>query len=273
MRLQGKSIVVLGGTGGIGLSASRALLREGASLVVVGLDDAAGREARGQLLNEQTGQGQSAGAVELLLADARDSDTASRAIECATTRFGRFDGLYHVAGGSGRRHGDGPLHDVTDDGVDYTLRLNLNSVIFSNRAAVKYFLANQQAGVVLNLTSVLASHPSPIHFGTVAYAAAKAAIIGLTRSAASMYAAHNIRFNAIAAGLVDTPAASRAVSDPAITRYTRTKQPLDGGRPARPDDLDDAAIFLLSDESRFVTGQVLGVDGGWSVCEPDDSDF
>jgi len=115
--------------------------------------------------------------------------------------------------------------------------------------------------------SVLGYSPSPEFFATHVYAAAKAAIIGLTQSAAAYYAARQIRFNVIAPALVETPMAKRAAGDTRILKFIATKQPLDGGRIGRPDDLDSAAIFFLSDESKFVTGQVLAVDGGWCVSE------
>jgi NAD(P)-dependent dehydrogenase (short-subunit alcohol dehydrogenase family) len=99
------------------------------------------------------------------------------------------------------------------------------------------------------------------------YAAAKAGIIGLSRSAAAHYAAEGIRVNVLAPALVDTPMAQRAAGDEAIQAFIRTKQPLDGGRMGLPGDLDGAAVYLLSDGARFCTGQVLAVDGGWTVSE------
>ena len=120
---------------------------------------------------------------------------------------------------------------------------------------------------MLNMASVLGYSPSPKFFSTHAYAAAKAAIIGLTRSSAAYYATKNIRFNVIAPALVATPMSERAQTNDAIMRFTATKQPLDGGRIGVPEDLDAAAVYLISDQSRFVTGQVLAVDGGWSVSE------
>jgi NAD(P)-dependent dehydrogenase (short-subunit alcohol dehydrogenase family) len=116
--------------------------------------------------------------------------------------------------------------------------------------------------VLLNMGSVLASSPSPKFFATFGYAAAKSAVVGMTRSAAAYYAGESIRFNVIAPGLVDTPMARRAAGDEQIMAFVRTKQPLDGGRIGRADDLDAAAVYLLSDAARFVTGQVLAVDGG-----------
>ena len=163
--------------------------------------------------------------------------------------------------------GDGPLHEITDEGWRKTLDLNAASMFYSNRAAVRQFLAQKTGGSILNLTSVLAYSPAPAHFATHAYATAKAAAIGLTTACAAYYAPHGIRFNLIAPGLVDTPMARRAVEDETIRRYIATKQPLDGGRIGRPEDLDAAVVFFLSDQSRFVTGQVLGIDGGWAVTE------
>src|SRR5205823_2129242 len=129
------------------------------------------------------------------------------------------------------------------------------------------FLKQQTGGSVLNLSSVVGFSPSPHFFNTHAYAAAKAAVIGLTQSAAAYYSTSNIRFNALAPGLIATSMSQRAQADPDIVQFTSTKQPLDGGRLGQPADLDGAAVFLLSDEARFVTGQVLAVDGGWSVSD------
>jgi NAD(P)-dependent dehydrogenase (short-subunit alcohol dehydrogenase family) len=246
--------VVVGGTSGIGLSGARALAAAGARVVAFGLPPSAD-EARAALGPD----------VLVRTGEATDRASVEAAIEAAVGEFGRLDGLYHVAGGSGRRLGDGPLHEVTDDGWHATLDLNLTSVFLSNRAATARFLAQGTGGSIVNTTSVLALAPSATHFATHAYAAAKAAIVGLTRACAARYAADDIRFNAIAPGLVDTPMAARASRDPVIQAFIHGKQPLDGGRIGRPGDLDGAVLFLLGDESRFVTGQVIAVDGGWGV--------
>jgi NAD(P)-dependent dehydrogenase (short-subunit alcohol dehydrogenase family) len=132
---------------------------------------------------------------------------------------------------------------------------------------VRQFLKQGGGGAVVNVGSVLAWSPSPEFFGTYAYAAAKSAIVGMTRSAAAYFARENIRFNLLAPGLVETPMSGRAAGDEAIMAFVRAKQPLDGGRIGRPEDMDAAAVYLFSDGARFVTGQVLAVDGGWSVSE------
>ena len=163
--------------------------------------------------------------------------------------------------------GDGPLHEVTDEGLSGTLELNLHTVVLSNRAAVRHFIAQKSGGAILNMGSVLGWSPSPHFFATHVYAAAKSAVIGFTKSIAAYYAPQGIRCNVLAPALVETPMAKRAAQDETILAYVASKQPLDGGRIGRPDDCDGAAVFLLSDAARFVTGQVLAVDGGWTVTE------
>jgi NAD(P)-dependent dehydrogenase (short-subunit alcohol dehydrogenase family) len=255
--LEGKVIVVMGGTSGLGLSAVRACVAAGARVVAVGRDPI----KAGRVVEEFTD------AVRVLVADATESSTADRAIGLAEGEFGGLDGLYHVAGGSGRRRGDGPLDELSEEGWDYTMNLNLRSVFLSNRAAIRRFREVRRAGVVVNCGSVLGWCPSPAFFTTHAYAAAKAAVIGLTRAAAARYAAEGIRCNVLAPGLVATPMSERAQGDARIQEFIRTKQPLDGGRIGAPEDLDAAVVWLLSDSARFVTGQVIAVDGGWSVSE------
>jgi NAD(P)-dependent dehydrogenase (short-subunit alcohol dehydrogenase family) len=260
--LHGKSLVVIGGTTGLGLSAARAFVRCGARVVIVGRNADSARAAREELGPD----------VRDLCGDATEADTASRAIAMAVREFGGFHGLYHVAGGSGRKLGDGPLHELTDEGWRGTIDLNLTSLIYSNRAAIRQFLEQTSGGSILNMGSVLGWSPSPRHFATHAYAAAKAAVAGFTQSIAAYYADKNIRCNVLAPALVETPMAQRAAQDDAILRFIKTKQPLDGGRIGQPNDLDGAAVFFMSDASRFTTGQVLAVDGGWCVSEGQGAD-
>jgi NAD(P)-dependent dehydrogenase (short-subunit alcohol dehydrogenase family) len=255
--LDGKKIVVIGGTGGIGLSAVKAFIAAGACVVAVGLE----REEVPPVARD-FGK-----ACRFIHADATQPETAPKAIDECVAALGGFHGLYHVAGGSGRRWGDGSLHEITNEGWHLTLELNLTSVFYSNRAAVRQFLGKGKGGSILNLSSVLAFSPSGEHFATHSYAAAKSAIIGLTRSCASRYAGNLIRFNALAPGLIQTPMAQRAANDPSIMAFIKSKQPLDGGRIGQASDLDAAAVFFMSDASHFTTGQVLAIDGGWSVTE------
>ncbi|NBC64400.1 MAG: SDR family oxidoreductase [Bacteroidetes bacterium] len=255
--LDDKNIVIIGGTSGMGLSAAHAFIRNGANIVAIGVDDNICQNARKELAPNAV----------VLQGDATREETAPRAIEACVENFGSFDGLYHVAGGSGRKMGDGPLHEVTLEGWNKTFELNLTSLMLSNRAAVRSFRDQNTGGTILNMGSVLGFSPSPKYFVTHAYAAAKAAIIGYSRSIASYYAKDNIRVNVIAPGLVETPMAQRAAQDAKIMKFIKTKQPLDSGRISQPKDLEGAACYFMSDQSRFTTGQVLAIDGGWSISE------
>ncbi|HYF36202.1 MAG TPA: SDR family oxidoreductase [Prosthecobacter sp.] len=255
--IEGLRIVIVGGTTGLGLSAAQALVRDGARVVVTSRSETNVGSALAVLGPEARG----------FAADASDPHTSERAVALAIEAFGGLDGLYHVAGGSGRAQGDGPLHDLTPEGIDYTLDLNLTSLIHSNRAAVRQFLKQETGGCILNMGSVLGWSPSPQYFASHAYAAAKAGIIGFSKSVAAYYSPNNIRVNVIAPALVETPMSQRACGNDDILRFVAAKQPLDGGRVGIPEDVDGAALFLLSRAARFITGQVLAVDGGWTVSE------
>jgi NAD(P)-dependent dehydrogenase (short-subunit alcohol dehydrogenase family) len=163
--------------------------------------------------------------------------------------------------------GDGPLHELSLEGWNKTLEMNLTSLMLSNQAAINQFIEQKSGGTILNMGSVLGYSPSPEHFSTHAYAAAKSAIIGFSKSIAAYYAKNNIRINVIAPGLVETPMASRAATDESILSFIKNKQPLDGGRIGKAEDLDGLAIYFMSDDSKFTTGQVIAVDGGWSITE------
>lgn len=257
MDLKDKNILVVGGTSGLGESAAKMFLKCGAKVVVTGRNEAKLESSRSWL-----GDGGLAVAC-----DASSSQQTEEAFQTLLQTYGTLHGVYHVAGGSGRRFGDGPLHEISDEGWEKTLRLNLDSVFYSNRAALRIFLDQGTGGAIVNCGSVLGFSPSPHFFTTHAYAASKSAMVGLTKSAASQYAKDGIRLNLICPGLVATPMSERAQTNEPIMDFIQTKQPLDGGRIGLPQDLDGAAAFLLSDAAKFVTGQILSVDGGWSVSE------
>src|SRR5215467_3797104 len=183
--LSGKGIVVIGGSTGIGLSASKAFVCEGASVVIVARNEE----------NIHTAKSELGKSVEAICSDGRNPNSAVNAINRCVEKFGTFDGLYHVAGGSGRKMGDGPLHELSLDGWNKTFELNLTSLMLSNQAAVKKFLELKKGGTILNMGSVLGFSPSPRYFATHAYAATKSAIIGFTKAVAAFYAKDNIRVN------------------------------------------------------------------------------
>ncbi|MFT3750776.1 MAG: SDR family oxidoreductase [Agriterribacter sp.] len=255
--LNDKNIVIIGGTSGMGLAAAAFFIQQGANIIAVGKDDENAKVAEQALPRN----------ARLLIADAIQPGTTKQAIEICAGEYGSFNGLFHVAGGSGRKMGDGPLHELTLEGWHQTFDLNLTSVMLSNQAAVQWFLQHKTGGTILNMGSVLGSYPSAAYFSTHAYAACKSAVIGFSKSIAAYYAKNNIRVNVIAPALVETPMAQRAANDETILSFIKTKQPLDGGRIGQPEDITGLACYFMSDYSKFTTGQVIYVDGGWSLSE------
>jgi len=257
-QLAGKRCLIVGGTTGLGRAAARRCLEEGAQVAIAGRSPDKGAAAVAEL--------HPLGPLHFVAGDASQEEEVARLFGQAEAFLGGLDVLYHVAGISGRRFGDGPLHECTEAGWDATLDANLTSTFLTNRAAIRCFLERRQPGVILNMASVLGWSPSPHYFDTVAYTASKGGILALSKLAAARYAPAGIRVNVIAPGLIDTPMATRAVQDEAIQEFLRTKQPLCAG-PGRPEDCSDAAVFLCSDAARLITGIVMPVDGGWCVSE------
>ncbi|MGH2382031.1 MAG: SDR family NAD(P)-dependent oxidoreductase [Candidatus Limnocylindria bacterium] len=252
------------GSTGMAASAAQALAAEGGSVFVVSRDPDHARA----LADELTASG---GRAAWRAADLAREDEVEAAVEACASTFGRLDAVYNVAGISGRRFGDGPVHEATLAGWEIVLAANATSIFLVCRAVIRRMLdqepdAEGGRGAILNMSSALARHPSPIHFGTHAYAASKGAIEAFTRSLAASYAPHGIRINAVAPSLVATPMSRRAQDEPAVRTYLEAKQPLAHG-PIRTDDVTPTALHLLSADARMITGQVIDVDGGWSVSE------
>lgn len=255
-------VLLLTGTTGIAAAAARLAAEKGMQLWIVG------REAEsGQALVAELASG--GAECRFHAADLTVAAQVETALTACVERFGRVDGLFSVAGISGRRFGDGPVHACSEQGWDVTLDNNLKSTFLICRAVIGQMLgqpagANGIRGAVVTMASVLATAPEPRFFATHAYAASKAAVIGLTRSMASYYAPLGIRVNALAPALVRTPMSRRAQEDPAILEFLRTRQPL-APNLIDPENVARAALFLLGDGAPAITGEVLTVDGGWSV--------
>ncbi len=257
-RFDGRVVLVTGSTG-MAASAARALSAEGAFVFVTS------RTAdHAQRLGTELDTG-------WMAADLAHEEQAEAAVEACVQRYGRLDAVYAVAGISGRRFGDGLLHEASLAGWETVIANNATSLFLVGRAAIRRMLDQEPGpdgarGVILAMSSALARNPSPEHFGTHAYAASKGAIESLTRAVAAAYAPYGIRMNAIAPSLVATPMSGRAQSDPDVLAYLRRKQPLAGG-PIDADAITPTALHLLCAESRMITGQVITVDAGWSITE------
>lgn len=250
-------VLIITGTTGIGAAAARMAAAEGAKLLVAGRDEISCFE-----LGAETG-------AECWVGDLLERNAAESILAHALARFGRVDGLFNVAGLSGRRFGDGPVHECSDEGWDVTLANNLTTMFRMCRAVVGRMMEQAengagQRGAILNMGSVLAESPEPRNFATHGYAAGKGAVIAMSRSMAAYYAPHKIRVNVIAPGLVRTPMSERAQGSKELLEFMRKKQPLTEGM-AEAEDIARAALFLLSDDARAITGDVITVDAGWSV--------
>ncbi|MDX2007125.1 MAG: SDR family NAD(P)-dependent oxidoreductase [Meiothermus sp.] len=200
--------------------------------------------------------------VETFEGDLLEASTSSRAVGAALSAFGKLDILVNVAGGSGRRFGDGPVHEASDEGWDFTMDVNVKTTFQMCRAALGAMM-KQGSGAIVNTASVLGYAPAAEFFGTHAYAACNGARIALTKSMAAYYAPHGIRVNAVAPGLIATPMSVRAQENEAILEYVRARQPLTGKLGA-PGDVAEGILYLAT--APFVTGVVLEIAGGWSVA-------
>lgn len=241
-RLRDKVAVVTGGASGIGLATAQLFTEEGARLIVLDIH---------------------ASGTDSLRVDVTSASEVESAMQDVVRKYDRLDIVVNVAGGSGRKWGDGPADSCTLEGWDKTLALNLDSVFYCCKYALQAMLP-QGRGVIVNVSSVLGIVGGDEDFATHAYAASKGAVISLTRSIASYYAPRGIRANVICPGLIATPMSQRAQESEHIQARLSLLHPLTGDF-GTPNDVAQAALYLASDESSFVTGSVLTVDGGWTV--------
>lgn len=254
-------VLLVTGSSGIAAETIRLAVSEFAKVYFCSWDESSCHALKSEIGNDER--------AGYCVGDLTKEETIKKVVSNCIQKFGKIDALFNVAGISGRRFGDGPAHQCTDEAWIRTMESNSTTQFRMCREVISHMLnaspdAYGTRGVILNMTSILGIDPEPHHFSTVAYACSKGALVSLTRSIASTYCSQGIRANAIAPGLTDTPMSSRSIQKAEIQDFILQKQPLSQGV-IHSLDIARVALFLLSNQSRVITGQTIIADGGWTV--------
>jgi len=254
--LEGKVALVPGGGGAIGSAIAGALAGAGARVAVVDVTQERAGAAAAKIRAESGAE------VLALAADVTAEADCERIVAATVERFGKLDIIVNcVGGGAGKVLFD--AQDYPRDAWDWIMELNVRSTLLATQAAVKAMISAGNGGAVVNISSVRAD--LGINAGYSAYVAAKGAISSLTRQWATEWAKHGIRVNAIRPTFVDTPQVAMLLGDPAFKAGVVNRIPL--GRVGDTSDMTGPVVFLCSNAASFVTGQVLGVDGGLTATQ------
>ena len=243
--LSGRVAVVTGASRGIGAASARLLAEAGADLVLLGRTES-------PTLMRVAEEIQGPGRVLAWGCDSSQSNEIAATYRRVRTEFGRLDILLNNAG----ILRDALMGMVTQELIEETLAVNTTGPILHMQAAAR--LMRRSGGSIVNVSSIIGRVGN---VGQVAYAASKAAVIGMTMSAAKELAPKNIRVNAVAPGFIETD----MTSDLPVATYQERVASIKMGRVGTPDDVAGVVLFLASDQSRYVTGQVIGVDGGMLI--------
>ncbi len=250
-RLVGKVTIVTGAGSGIGKAAARAFAREGANVVLVGR-----REAP---INATADEIQDLGGeVAVAAGDVSKADDVDKVIARTIDRFGRID---HVFNNAGIQGAGGPIIDMEEAAFDELVAINLKGPWLMTRAALRVMIPSGRPGAIVNTSSFLSTAAT---VGTSAYSASKAGLHAMIRAIALEAGPHGIRVNNINPGVIDTPML-RSHGD-AIVPPLAARAAL--GRIGTPEDIADVAVWLCTDEARFITGQSILVDGGFTIPGP-----
>ncbi len=247
MRLRDKVAIVTGSTKGIGKAIAIGFANEGATVVVCGRSE----DLAKNLAADLTGQGRKAVAMRL---DVTSGESINHVVDQVVGQFGRIDILANNAGIS-------PIwkraEDTSKEAWDQIIETNLTGAFLCSQAVGRVMI-KQKGGKIINMTSVGGEVALP---RLVAYCASKAGIVVLTKVLAVEWAQHNILVNAIGPSYVETEFTAGLRANKAIYEDLMGRNPL--GRFAQPEEVVGAAVFLASDESNYITGQTIFVDGGW----------
>ncbi|MBO9609354.1 MAG: SDR family oxidoreductase [Paenibacillaceae bacterium] len=244
-----RTVVITGAAQGLGLAMAHRFAKQGDAVVVADLNEAKGEE----VCRELRAQGASASFVQV---DVCSKSSVDRLVERTVETRGSIDVLINNAGLAII----GPSEDVTEEEWDKSIDVMQKGVFFGCQAAGRAMM-RQQRGIILNTSSINASVAFPMR---LAYCAAKAAVSMMTKVLALEWAPHGIRVNAVAPGVSQTEMLAKAIAEGVVdTEGYLRRIPM--RRFGEPKEIADACAFLCSDEATYITGEVLTVDGGWSV--------
>ncbi|MBU5210780.1 SDR family oxidoreductase [Heyndrickxia oleronia] len=257
-RVEGKIALVTGGASGIGLSAATLLAKEGAKVVIGDFNVEGATEAAERIIH-------SGGEAIGIFLDASKEDSIKKAVDITVEKYGKIDVLYNNVGLTNLQK-DVDVVNMDLEEWDRLMNVNTKSVLLGSRYAIPHMI-KAGGGSIINTASMAAFAGDATRS---AYGASKAAVVNLTRYIAAQYGKNNIRCNSVAPGLILTPAAKNNMPEPVLSIFEKYNAlPYHG----EADDIGYTVLFLASDESKFITGQTIQVEGGHYMANPSIADF
>ncbi|MCM3340191.1 glucose 1-dehydrogenase [Paenibacillus sp. MER TA 81-3] len=250
MRLEGKVCIITGAGSGIGRSTALRFAKEGATIVVADIQSEGGQETV-RMIEELGGKSM------FIQVDVTSPEEAKAMADAVVKQYGRIDVLFNNVGVSGI----GRLHEIEPEAWDRVIAINIRGVFLPSKYVLPYMM-EQQSGTIINMSSCIAEMGLA---NRASYAATKGAVLSLTKSMQVDYAPYHIRVNALLPGTIFTPFVENylrnSYDDPeAAIASIKTRQL--SGELGRPEDVAEGALFLASDESKFMMGSPLYIDGG-----------
>jgi len=250
--MEGKTALITGSASGIGRETAKIFARNGAAVIINDTDEGKGISAAEEI-NKQ------GGTAMFIKADVSDREQVGAMVERAVGEFGKIDVLVNNAGINIAMDRRGPVHEFPDDMWQRIVDIDLNGVYYCSKAVLRH-MVKKGYGKIINISSIVGSVPLR---NQCAFAAAKAAVINLTKAMAIELAEHGINVNAILPGSIDINR-SRDEGLYAGDRYRSIISHIPFKRPGTPEDIGNGALYLASDAAGYVTGNILVIDGGWT---------